>query len=193
MGNGNIRPSESEIQNQNLNQNQNPQILQRQMIILNGRPNQNGIRIQQIPLINTNNNNIILGQHPIIMIRGLNQQYPLIMIRGNNPLFRNNMNRIIINNENINQRRRRRNENGFLEPQIGNKRMSIKQIERLGIEIYDKSKHYSTEKCMICLENFQDKCKLRRLDCLHIFHLECIDGWLKEHGNCPIDKILVEV
>ncbi len=190
MGNGNIRETESE----NQNQMRNPQIYQRQMIILNGNGNQNGIRIQQIPIINTNNNNrIIIGQQPIIMIRGSNQQFPIIMIRGNNPLLRNNMNRIIINNENINQRRRRRNENGILEPQIGNKKMSIKQIERLGIEIYDKKKHYSTEKCMICLENFEDKCKLRRLDCLHIFHLECIDGWLKEHGNCPIDKILVEV
>ncbi len=137
MGSGNIRQSESEIQNRN----QNPQIFQRQMIILNGNPNQNGIRIQQIPIINTNNNNrIIIGQQPIIMIRGANQQFPLIMIRGNNPLLRNNMNRIIINNENINQRRR--NENGFLEPQIGNKKMSIKQIERLGIEIYDKNKYY---------------------------------------------------
>ena len=42
---------------------------------------------------------------------------------------------------------------------------------------------------MFCLDNFEDKTELRRLDCSHIFHKDYIDGWSKEHNNYAIYKI----
>ena len=133
--------------------------------------------MQQPQFMMMNGQRLIISRP--IMIMG--QPNRFLMFNGNN----------LINNNIPHQRRR--NEDGVLEPEVGTKKMSMKEIEKLGIEIYDKTKHYSTAKCMICLEGFEDKCELRRLDCLHIFHKDCIDNWLKEHGNCPIDKFLVDV
>ena len=207
MGNGNMKQTEQDLLNQNLQNQQRqqrpqaqnimnqtqPPMIQRQMIIVNGRPHQ----IQYIIQPGSNNNQRFMLNQPLLMIRSPNQQFPFLMIRGNGmpnfPFVFNNIGNTNNNNNNNNNIPRRRNEDGVLEPQVGNKKMNMKQIERLGIEIYDKSKHYSTAKCMICLDNFEDKAELRRLDCLHIFHKDCIDGWLKEHGNCPIDKILVDI
>ncbi|KAL3520923.1 hypothetical protein ACH5RR_019072 [Cinchona calisaya] len=41
--------------------------------------------------------------------------------------------------------------------------------------------------CSICLVDYKNTDMLRLLpDCGHIFHLECIDPWLKLHPTCPI-------
>ena len=44
------------------------------------------------------------------------------------------------------------------------------------------------QKCSICLDNFKRGDKLRRLPCLHEFHANCIDRWLIDNNQCPIDK-----
>jgi hypothetical protein len=49
------------------------------------------------------------------------------------------------------------------------------------------------EECTICLEEFKNKQILRKLKCGHMFHIKCIDKWLKIHKNCPNDKIEVEI
>lgn len=41
-------------------------------------------------------------------------------------------------------------------------------------------------KCPICLEEFVDKVKIRRLRCIHNFHVKCIDQWLKKNMICPV-------
>ncbi|KAL5256337.1 hypothetical protein ACHWQZ_G011533 [Mnemiopsis leidyi] len=43
-----------------------------------------------------------------------------------------------------------------------------------------------TPKCPICLEEFVDKVKIRRLRCIHNFHIKCIDQWLKKNMICPV-------
>lgn len=54
----------------------------------------------------------------------------------------------------------------------------------------DKSKYLDLEdkKCSICLCEFENDEKIRFLPCLHRFHLECIDVWLKKHITCPLCK-----
>ncbi len=46
-----------------------------------------------------------------------------------------------------------------------------------------------TERCAICVEDFDDGEKLRWLPCEHCFHPECIDEWLNGHSSlCPLCK-----
>ncbi|KAL3523688.1 hypothetical protein ACH5RR_016522 [Cinchona calisaya] len=41
--------------------------------------------------------------------------------------------------------------------------------------------------CSICLADYKETDMLRLLpDCGHIFHLKCVDSWLKLHPTCPI-------
>ncbi|XP_028784775.1 RING-H2 finger protein ATL70-like [Neltuma alba] len=41
--------------------------------------------------------------------------------------------------------------------------------------------------CSICLGDYKSRDMLRELpDCGHIFHLKCIDPWLRMHPTCPL-------
>eukprot|EP01063_Lacrimia_lanifica_P018396 TRINITY_DN25317_c0_g1_i1.p1 TRINITY_DN25317_c0_g1~~TRINITY_DN25317_c0_g1_i1.p1 ORF type:complete len:317 (+),score=28.05 TRINITY_DN25317_c0_g1_i1:82-1032(+) len=40
-------------------------------------------------------------------------------------------------------------------------------------------------KCAVCLMEFEDGEELRALPCLHLFHSDCVDKWLKENAACP--------
>lgn len=42
------------------------------------------------------------------------------------------------------------------------------------------------EECCICMDEFKEKDKIRRLPCLHIFHEKEIDLWLNSKNECPI-------
>ncbi|KAG4196693.1 hypothetical protein ERO13_A06G187900v2 [Gossypium hirsutum] len=42
--------------------------------------------------------------------------------------------------------------------------------------------------CCICLAKFADNDELRELPCLHVFHVECVDKWLKINASCPLCK-----
>lgn len=39
--------------------------------------------------------------------------------------------------------------------------------------------------CTICLLDFEAGEQVAKLPCLHIFHAECIQGWLAQHWQCP--------
>lgn len=43
-----------------------------------------------------------------------------------------------------------------------------------------------TERCVICLSNFELNEELRELKCNHKFHVKCIDEWLMNSTLCPV-------
>ena len=42
------------------------------------------------------------------------------------------------------------------------------------------------DKCTICLSEFEAEEDVRRLPCMHLFHVECVDQWLGQNKRCPI-------
>lgn len=41
--------------------------------------------------------------------------------------------------------------------------------------------------CSVCLCEFKEGEEVRALpECLHSFHVPCIDAWLSSHANCPL-------
>ncbi|CAM8898063.1 unnamed protein product [Rhodiola kirilowii] len=45
--------------------------------------------------------------------------------------------------------------------------------------------------CTVCLEQVNPGELVRTLPCLHQFHVNCIDPWLRQQGTCPICKFRV--
>lgn len=41
--------------------------------------------------------------------------------------------------------------------------------------------------CGVCLQGFQLRQTVRTLPCRHAFHILCIDNWLMNHSQCPVD------
>ncbi|KAJ0038678.1 hypothetical protein Pint_22161 [Pistacia integerrima] len=43
------------------------------------------------------------------------------------------------------------------------------------------------KECVVCLCKFRDGERVRKLDCCHVFHKDCFDGWLNHRNfNCPL-------
>lgn len=62
-----------------------------------------------------------------------------------------------------------------------------KQVKRSTDDTED-----NTEKCTICLSEFEDNEDVRRLPCMHLFHIECVDQWLATNKRCPICRVDIE-
>lgn len=48
------------------------------------------------------------------------------------------------------------------------------------------------DKCTICLSEFEIEEDVRRLPCMHLFHVECVDQWLGQNKRCPICRVDIE-
>ena len=53
----------------------------------------------------------------------------------------------------------------------------------------EKKVEEEEEVCPICLEKFEFGDYVRRLPCLDLFHMDCIDKWLSESTKCPVCRI----
>jgi len=42
--------------------------------------------------------------------------------------------------------------------------------------------------CSICLRSFRDRQRISTLPCLHKYHADCIEPWMKQSNQCPICK-----
>ena len=77
-----------------------------------------------------------------------------------------------------------------LEDKVGNvsKGLSKAQIKKIP-NVYFSKKHFKNqEKCAICQYEYKETEKVSKLPCLHIFHNDCIKGWLDKNKVCPICK-----
>ena len=45
-----------------------------------------------------------------------------------------------------------------------------------------------SRQCAICLEDFKNGDVRKIMPCLHGFHADCVDKWLRTNGSCPICK-----
>ncbi|KAI4327954.1 hypothetical protein L6164_020357 [Bauhinia variegata] len=58
---------------------------------------------------------------------------------------------------------------------------------------YEKKKEVISEDdtCSVCLGVFEEGDELRTLqECMHSYHVPCIDAWLYSHSSCPICRKL---
>ena len=75
---------------------------------------------------------------------------------------------------------------------------SAQTINRMPTEIYRERLHLNLspnderKTCCFCQEPFEEGNKLRRLPCLHFFHKQEIDEWLRRNAKCPICRNRVE-
>ena len=45
----------------------------------------------------------------------------------------------------------------------------------------------TSDKCLVCLDDWQDEDECRILSCKHVFHASCVDQWLEHSSNsCPL-------
>jgi len=56
----------------------------------------------------------------------------------------------------------------------------------------DQDEEEEGDKCTICLCGMEDGEEVRRLPCMHLFHIACVDRWLGLNKRCPICRVDVE-
>jgi len=44
----------------------------------------------------------------------------------------------------------------------------------------------SNSLCSICFDGFSVNLEVLKLECNHLFHIDCIRQWLRLHSNCPV-------
>jgi hypothetical protein len=75
-------------------------------------------------------------------------------------------------------------------PPIGATPEQIKKNTTILAYIKDENlPEQETERCTVCLVDFETGDELRTLNCNHLFHTECIDRWLIYNKKCPVCRI----
>lgn len=44
----------------------------------------------------------------------------------------------------------------------------------------------NNKECVVCMEDMKVGEEVRRLQCMHMFHADCVDKWLHTNKQCPI-------
>lgn len=55
----------------------------------------------------------------------------------------------------------------------------------------DESRLGEQSSCTICMEDFKVGDDVKTLPCLHLYHMDCIDAWLRHGNDCPICKTCI--
>uniref|UniRef100_A0A2C9JZI0 RING-type domain-containing protein n=1 Tax=Biomphalaria glabrata TaxID=6526 RepID=A0A2C9JZI0_BIOGL len=56
----------------------------------------------------------------------------------------------------------------------------------------DEEAASSDVRCSICLKDFETGDQKRILPCIHNFHTECADKWLRRNATCPVCRHLIK-
>ena len=74
-----------------------------------------------------------------------------------------------------------------MEEKVGNvnKGLNIEKINKIPVVNFKKNYYKDNNKCVICQDDFKDFEKVKKLKCEHLFHINCIDQWLKKEKKCP--------
>ncbi|KAF4025694.1 hypothetical protein G4228_017745 [Cervus hanglu yarkandensis] len=66
--------------------------------------------------------------------------------------------------------------------------LTKEQIDNLSTRNYEHSGADGEpgKACSVCISDYVAGNKLRRLPCMHEFHIHCIDRWLSENCTCPV-------
>jgi len=77
-----------------------------------------------------------------------------------------------------------------LEDNVGkvNRGLNNEQFDKLPLKKFRKEKSKGNYQCIICMEEFIEKEKVKLLPCGHLFHINCIKQWLMKEKNCPFCK-----
>eukprot|EP01130_Rhizamoeba_saxonica_P016105 TRINITY_DN7373_c0_g1_i1.p2 TRINITY_DN7373_c0_g1~~TRINITY_DN7373_c0_g1_i1.p2 ORF type:complete len:112 (-),score=23.05 TRINITY_DN7373_c0_g1_i1:62-397(-) len=62
-------------------------------------------------------------------------------------------------------------------------------LKELDLIVFDNrwtKKKYENEMCVVCADQFVDDDEAHKLDCNHIYHVDCIIPWLTKHNTCPV-------
>ncbi|CAD8127728.1 unnamed protein product [Paramecium sonneborni] len=86
------------------------------------------------------------------------------------------------------------NENGTIEGNIGCEDHEIQQLPVRKINLEQiKQLDEDHMKCLICLCEYEEDDLVKTIPCLHYFHDDCIEKWLKKSRHCPICKNELEI
>lgn len=66
------------------------------------------------------------------------------------------------------------------------------KFKRIPREKCEDEEDDEVDKCTICLCEFEDEEDVRRLPCMHLFHVPCVDQWLGQNKRCPICRVDIE-
>uniref|UniRef100_A0A8C2BP93 RING-type E3 ubiquitin transferase n=1 Tax=Cyprinus carpio TaxID=7962 RepID=A0A8C2BP93_CYPCA len=69
--------------------------------------------------------------------------------------------------------------------------LTKEQIDNLSMRTFGESDALKT--CSVCITEYAEGNKLRKLPCSHEYHVHCIDRWLSENSTCPICRRAVLV
>lgn len=47
---------------------------------------------------------------------------------------------------------------------------------------------WQPQECCICLTKYVNEEEVKKLPCSHLFHLKCVDQWLRIISCCPLCK-----
>jgi len=60
------------------------------------------------------------------------------------------------------------------------------QIDSIPIERFVQTSPSSQKTCPVCHDDFQNNEKVKKLNCNHSYHTNCIDPWLSKEKRCPL-------
>jgi RING-finger-containing ubiquitin ligase len=76
-----------------------------------------------------------------------------------------------------------------VKPTLFGKSSATKTGTKESVKKEESTGPSSNQSCAICIGDYKHGDRLRTLPCLHKFHVECIDKWLKKKSECPICKL----